>query len=407
VTCTVATPSRAQSQKLDGLHLPRPSVFALLGVCIYLAGLVLPLPSYLSLTALAVMSAFAVFFRSSDGARFWSPVTIAVLFFLASAGLSTLVSEDIGRSIRLSAPLLPAILLFMVIRDHLEGPPQIRLLYLTCSVTALVMAVVVLWAAALHGQGGAGVRAMISPRLGPPILIVPNDLTFLSVIAPLSLVLFYREPRGTAGIVAAVSIALSLGAICIFATRTAALTLLIGLIAATLLVQPRQRLLRSLAGIFVLLCVALVFNALLFPQSQVITRLVNDWTLSGRTGFWATAWAMFQQRPLLGEGPHTFGVFHRIPWPHNLYLEVLAEQGLIGLLALGCVAFTGLWGAWKAQRTGSAQMRLLGGGALAGLIAFWTAGVVELSLLREWVITTLFTFLGIVEHLQSWPSAQH
>ncbi len=179
------------------------------------------------------------------------------------------------------------------------------------------------------------------------------------------------------------------------------MSLVLGLVATTVLVRPRQRLFRSLAGVFALLCVALVVNALLFPESQLLTKLARNWTLSGRTDYWSTVWAMFQDAPVLGRGPHTFGVFHRTPWPHNLYLEVLAEQGLMGLFALGCLVVCGLLAAWKAQRTGTGEARLLGAGALAGLIGFWSAGAVELTLLREWVVTTLFTLLGIISHLLS------
>src|SRR5712692_1501630 len=114
-----AARSTAQSHRFAGLHLPRPPAFALFGVCIYLAGLVLPLPSYLPLIGLALMSALAVFFRPPQHTPFWSPLTIAVIAFLVSVGVSTLVSEDIGRSLRLSAALLPSILLFVLVKDHL------------------------------------------------------------------------------------------------------------------------------------------------------------------------------------------------------------------------------------------------------------------------------------------------
>jgi hypothetical protein len=40
-----------------------------------------------------------------------SPLAIAVVAFLAFVGLSALVSEDIGRSLRLSAALVPSVLL--------------------------------------------------------------------------------------------------------------------------------------------------------------------------------------------------------------------------------------------------------------------------------------------------------
>jgi hypothetical protein len=195
------TPLTAQVDQSGLLHVPRPSVLALLGICIYLAGLVPPLPSYLSLIGLALMSALAAFSRRPRHTPFWSPLTIAVIAFLASVGLSTLVSEDVGRSLRLSAALLPSILLFALVKDQLESLRQIRLLYLMCSAVAMVLAVIVLWAAA-YGHRSGGMWALLSSSLGVPILVVRNDITLLAVLAPLSLVLFYREPRRSRGIFA-------------------------------------------------------------------------------------------------------------------------------------------------------------------------------------------------------------
>jgi O-antigen ligase len=353
---------------------------------------------------------------------------MTVLVFLASVAASTLVSEDLSRSMRLSAALLPGLLLFVIVADHFEDLREIRLLYVTVSVVALVLAIVVLWAA-WQGSRGQGLEALLRGKgrhafgvahlppwphhlylkalvtgLDLPILVVPNDLTFLAVVAPLSLVLIYRAPRGGMGLVAAASIVLSLGAIGVFCSRTAALTMVLGLLSTVVLVQPRQRLVRGFAGVCVLLGVALLANVLFFSDSQVITKFAHDWTLSGRTRYWSTAWAMFREAPWSGQGPHTFGIFHRTPWPHNLYLEVLAEQGLVGLLALVSLMICSLIAAWKIQRTAPAEVRLLGTGALAGLIGFWSAGVVELSLLREWVVTTLFVLLGIIRYLSTFQS---
>jgi O-antigen ligase len=386
------------SARSDMARLSPSSAFALLGICIYLAGLVLPLPSYLPLIGLALMGVLAVLFGASRRTLAWSPLTIAVLAFLASVGVSTLVSEDIGRSLRLSAALLPGILMFVLITDYFDGVQQIRLLYLTCSVVALALALVVLWAAAWHGHAGAGLERLLSPSLGPAILVVRNDITFLAVLAPLSLALCYREPLRI-GIITAASIVLSLGAICISTSRTAALTLVLGLIATIVLVQPRQRLFRNLVGGLALLCAALLANALVFPESQVLTKLALNWTLSGRTDLWSTAWAMFQDAPLLGKGPHAFGVFHRIPWAHNLYLEVMAEQGLLGLVALGGLLACGIVTGWKVAHSPVENARYLGVGAVASLIGMCGAGVVELSLVREWVVITLFLLLGIIARL--------
>lgn len=38
---------------------------------------------------------------------------------------------------------------------------------------------------------------------------------------------------------------------------------------------------------------------------------------------------------------------------------------------------------------------------VSGTIGFWSAGAVELTLRREWVVTTLFMLLGIISHLSA------
>ena len=64
------------------------------------------------------------------------------------------------------------------------------------------------------------------------------------------------------------------------------------------------------------------------------------------------------------------------------------------------LALCGFLAAWKVRRTDTAEARLLGMGAVAALLEFWSAAAVELTLLREWVVTTLFTLLGLSDRLQ-------
>jgi hypothetical protein len=156
----ISTRSTAQPNPSVLPHLCKPSIFALLGVCAYIVGFILPLPWHLSLIILALMSALAILSGSRHRTPAWSPLTIAMVAFLASVGLSTLVSEDIGRSMRLSAAFLPGILLFMVVADHFEGLREIRLLYVTFSAIALALAVVVLWGA-WQGHGVKDLRAWV------------------------------------------------------------------------------------------------------------------------------------------------------------------------------------------------------------------------------------------------------
>ena len=117
---------------------------------------------------------------------------------------------------------------------------------------------------------------------------------------------------------------------------------------------------------------------------------------------------MFLQAPVLGHGPHTF--FYTGPdatgmgWPHNLYLELLAEQGIIGFAALVFLLVIGVSAAWHLHQATRSDVRIFGAGALAGLVSFCFAAFLELSLLRQWVVITLFVLLGATAQLASFQA---
>jgi hypothetical protein len=147
-----------------------------------------------------------------------------VLGFVVSTALSILLSADLGRSARLSAALVPALLLFVVLAAHVRRPPQLRLLCLTWSLVGLGLASVVLWTG---GRSGWDATNAVVAAVGSPLLVVANDITLLAVIAPLSVALVSREPRTAVGGVAALSLLMSLGAVCLLRSRGALATLLV------------------------------------------------------------------------------------------------------------------------------------------------------------------------------------
>jgi O-antigen ligase len=372
----------------------------MIGVWIYFAGWALPLQWNIPLIGLALCSMFAVATSSRAYSSGWFPLTLAVMVFLAATAVSTWGSVDLSRSLRLSTPFLPAGLLFFVAASHWEGMRDIRRLYLVLSAVGLGLATTVLWGA-WTAPYGLRLHALV-PRLGVPMLVVPNDLTVLAVIAPLSWVLLCRTPLRLGSLVPALSLLLSAGAVGVYRSRTGILTMLVALLCATAVSQNvRRRWLWWVGGLVVLLLVLLTcLDVFHFSGPSLLTKFLER-GLSGRNKYWTTAWAMFGDAPLVGQGPHTFGLFHKTPWAHNLYLEVLAEQGLLGLLALGGLLSCGLVGGWTLRRAPTEDGRLVGAGALAGLVGFCVAGVVEVSLLREWVVTVLFMLLGVISHLVS------
>jgi O-antigen ligase len=389
-----------------GLPLSSQSTLALAAVCLYTTLLALPLKSGIPLVVPTLLSLFAVITRPQVSKAGWSPLALLMMTFLVLTAISTMLSVDIGRSVRFSKPLLPAVLLFFLVAEYFDGPRDIHLLYRMLSVVGLMLASTVLWEA-WHTIDAQHIRRFIV-SLRIPLLVVPNDVTFLAMIVPLSLVLVYREPRTMWGILAVLSLVLSVCAICVLKSRTAALVTVISLLCVTMLTQTKRRLLCGLIGILLLVLAGLLLNSLLFPESQLVAKVVHEWggksgrTIDGRTPVWAVAWSLFTNAPVLGHGAHTFGVFHPDPqWVHNLYLEALAEQGLLGFMTLGCLLAAGLSVAWKLRRVASRDVHLFGAAAFASLVGFCSAAVVELSFIRLWVVITLFVLLGVIARLSS------
>jgi hypothetical protein len=357
------------------------------------------------LIASVICGALSMGYRSNSRIIGWSPLTLAVAAFLCATLLSLVVSADIIRSLRLSTPLLLATLLFMLTTTLGGGAKEVRILYLALSAMSLWLAATLLWTAwALPDE--KALNFAIS-EIGIPIVIVPNDVTVLAVLAPLSLVLLCHERPRAISLIPAASLLLSMAAICACWSRTAVLTMGFSLaIAAAFSHGYRQRRFWVAAA-----PVALVLGLLIsidlpqFPGPSLLTKF-SQAGLNGRMSDWNAAWAMFLDAPFLGQGPHTYGLFHHPVWAHNLYLELLAEQGIVGLISFGCVLAAGIAGGRRLQRTPTEDARLLGAGALASLIALCGAGFFELTLAREWVVTVLFTLLGVIGQLVLYQSEQ-
>jgi len=108
-----------------------------------------------------------------------------------------------------------------------------------------------------------------------------------------------------------------------------------------------------------------------------------------REQLWAAALQMIEQHPLLGVGPdnfrHSYGSYLGLSiWDervhaNNLYLELIADTGVLGAAAFALVI-------------GVALARLLGGGPLPGVEGVWMVGLAA-SLTTFFVHGTLDYFL--------------
>jgi len=113
---------------------------------------------------------------------------------------------------------------------------------------------------------------------------------------------------------------------------------------STLIISRYQRGGLAIAGVSIFLACMLAWN---WPEfSSLIGR---DPTFTGRTNHWAEYWSLIEQRMVIGHG---YGAYpeKQIYWllmgPHNGYIGVLYQTGIIGLLmilALVAASFKNLW----------------------------------------------------------------
>jgi O-antigen ligase len=382
--------------------------WAALGVCLFLIGFAAPIPSQWPLVALVLFALVAAFSEGTPKA--WPvplPFTLAVVAFLLLTGLSIFLSVDRSRSLELSASWIPGVLLFVVIAERLRSAEDLKAVYACFALVGLALAIALLAGRWVYG---ADSHAWLQ-GLGLPVLVVPNDCHFLALITPFSLVLADRNPRSGLGILALVSIVMTGGAILALGSRGGALTLIASLVATGTLLRPR---LGVGLGVVLLLGVGLGDALLGFPLASKFTHVVDT-----RVSLWMIAWEMFLDAPWLGQGPHSYRSLYtvymeaiafpewvrmdpwgtEVPWAHNLYLELLAERGILGFASFAALVGTALFLGIKARAQGSPEEFRLACGAIGALFGLLVSGLFEASMLRIWAVVLLFVLAGVIGRL--------
>ncbi len=190
---------------------------------------------------------------------------------------------------------------------------------------------------------------------GPLLQAVANGVS-LNVLGLLALHAYQR------GSVRGVKIAVLLGSvpIAILATMTRAVWLSFAGTVIVLIVLSDSRVLRRACMGLVLIAAAGLAVVLSSHDLRVSLsdRLEERGPLAYRAAVYAGGWDMFLGRPLTGWGfhrmpaelpRHVSGYEERVLYPHNTYLEVLVEFGVVGLALY-------LWLMWELWRLGRGAM---------------------------------------------------
>lgn len=146
-----------------------------------------------------------------------------------------------------------------------------------------------------------------------------------------------------------------------------------------------------------LLALLLVFATPPLIEERFATLTTSGSEVANRVDFWETAIEIWQDRPLLGVGPGGFPAayaearvpgkgflpatqFQPPPHAHNMGLHLLAEQGLLGLLAFTFVVGLAVRCALRLRRSEQRLVSLVGAGTLAALAGFLVHNLVDVTL---------------------------
>ena len=113
-------------------------------------------------------------------------------------------------------------------------------------------------------------------------------------------------------------------------------------------------------------------------QDRMVSMRLDDTSLNLRVGTWRQGLVMAAEHPVLGVGIGTFAAHYGRVMPppvrssHNVFVEVLAEMGALGLLAYLWFLVAALVPLWRLRR-GATDWRIPAHGLTIALIAFLIA----------------------------------
>lgn len=327
-----------------------------------------------------------------------------ILFFLVTV-VVTWYSTNRAQSLAVQPQLLPSLLLFAMVGRFVETRRQLVFLLTGLVLTGLLICCHLVYM--LYTVEGEHPLFQIN-RLRWPLFVAPNDVLILSVFAPLALGLCFIQKTLLPRLLLLVYLIFSLVVIVLLESRQALAVYVVSLGFFCLLIRPMLGLLVAL----VMVVVAIVVDQLLGGV------LVRKLFLFPRIYLWHTAWEMFLDRPLLGQGPGMFKVLYpeflpragyvfeelsdRRPmnWAHSLYIEQLAERGVAGFVALLLLLAKPVFSLFSVYRRSLVVRRdELAMAVLSAFLAFLLAGIAEASLVRLWVVPVMFVLLAMASVL--------
>ena len=96
-----------------------------------------------------------------------------------------------------------------------------------------------------------------------------------------------------------------------------------------------------------------------------------------------------------------------VPWAHNLYLEILAERGLVGAMAFAAILTAMGVMLRRSMQESAGPSRLVAQGLSASLATFLVLALFDLTFLKDWVLLLFWLLAALVARLPVLSAADH
>jgi len=327
-------------------------------------------------------------------------LTVPIGLFIAYQGILIYKAPLISHAFEVELNSIVYLLVFIFVVDSLVNRWKHEhwenaLLNLAILFSVFNLALVVFWW--LKWTAISGDSFSTPPfgyRLPGLFLNHPNvEAAFLNLVAPIVLIRALRSNRWSKRIGWAAVFTLFLTVEFFTSSRAGWLALFMGcgttliLYGLPILKRGRTETLRLinfiksakgilLAGIFLAGFIILGF---IFVWQATVTGHAP--IFSARAGIWSVAWNIFRTAPILGYGPGSFHILSAVETQippgfylvhaHNLFLQVAAEGGLVGIMLLALIAFVGcrdFLRAWKIASNSQKNRLAVYGGAAIGMV---------------------------------------
>jgi len=378
-----------------------PVVLWALGLFIVSLGVNFKLDIPLALFALVAVYTLGRYDFLSFGSLFLQSWHIGLFVFISL--VVTVTSRDLAHSLEVQTHYLPALLVYAVILLCVTKRKYVEFVFCALVLAGLVTSGGLLFEVLSSTENDALEKVKDASS---PVFVSPNDVLFFVVLAPFAMALFFIGGNVKVKILSIAYLLLVLFVSVYLQSRQAVGVYVVVVFTFSFLIRPLWGLVLGGGALL----------AVLMLDFWLGKGLINKVLLFPRVYVWETAWQMFLDRPVVGHGPGAFKqhyyeyleragyayeeVKDRRPmnWAHSLYLEQLAEKGLLGLSALLVLIlrpFSKMVRSWLFVREQSRDALYFVSALLAAFVGFLLAGVAESSLLRIWVVVTLFVLVGL------------